>query len=762
MKFIKLSLLATGLLFSLNSFASPLWTAVYGASEGNPTKTVTSPNGVTTYSYREGFGEPLLLNNSRSPVSSEGTYDNVGRLLSIAQDGKVRDYNYSDSVHLNWLMSQVDPEIGTTTYTYYKNGLRKSESVSGTSANFTYDANGNATQVSYSSPASMPNAPTINYDYDANNNVSSKIISGSNKIINSYDELNSILSSTLTYGTHTESIAYTYDGYENLKTVTYPDGLVINYNPDGLGRSQSLISPSATIASGITYSPANNVTGYTGVDFRSTITYDTMDRIKNITTTSSNNTYGYDDENNITRITDGNKPSDSESFTYDTINRLKTATGSLGQSTYVYDNGNNITSLTSDTDSNTYSYNGNNLLDSVNSYTKGDQRLEYDTNGNVIKSGNDNFVYDSANHLISFNNSEHNISFDYDPSGHVISTTQDAKIPVITYYDESGKLVYKLDGNKTTEQVTDYIYLNGKLVAEARHDEGDLTDVSYRYITTNAIGSPIASTLGGVTEWTQVYRPYGVEKTPQESNHVGFTGKEVVKDMNLVNMDARYYSPNYGRFMAYDPAEPTVDNLFSFNRYSYANNNPLLYTDPTGMFSWNSFFQGPNDTASGFINGFTVGYGNTSHNPGVAYDAGRGVGVGVAMVLEYGTIVKIFRTIKTSATVSSMAEKNMPGQANVAKNVTKIEYDSKGQLISREPKSLQDQMALDGAKRGLGVDKTDLITKGKGLGNPQYSGMRKMAYTLESSHTNRNSTVHYVKDTMTGELHDFKFKNHFY
>jgi hypothetical protein len=31
-----------------------------------------------------------------------------------------------------------------------------------------------------------------------------------------------------------------------------------------------------------------------------------------------------------------------------------------------------------------------------------------------------------------------------------------------------------------------------------------------------------------------------------------------------------------------DPVGPKVGNLFNFNRYGYANNNPLLNTDPTG------------------------------------------------------------------------------------------------------------------------------------------------------------------------------------
>ncbi len=44
-------------------------------------------------------------------------------------------------------------------------------------------------------------------------------------------------------------------------------------------------------------------------------------------------------------------------------------------------------------------------------------------------------------------------------------------------------------------------------------------------------------------------------------------------------MQARYYDPYAGRFLAVDPVQA---NTGSFNRYWYANNNPYVYTDPDG------------------------------------------------------------------------------------------------------------------------------------------------------------------------------------
>jgi RHS repeat-associated protein len=64
----------------------------------------------------------------------------------------------------------------------------------------------------------------------------------------------------------------------------------------------------------------------------------------------------------------------------------------------------------------------------------------------------------------------------------------------------------------------------------------------------------------------------------------GYTGHEHLDEFGLINCNARLYDPVLGRFLSPDPY--VQDPLFSqsYNRYSYALNNPLLYTDPTGEF----------------------------------------------------------------------------------------------------------------------------------------------------------------------------------
>lgn len=50
-------------------------------------------------------------------------------------------------------------------------------------------------------------------------------------------------------------------------------------------------------------------------------------------------------------------------------------------------------------------------------------------------------------------------------------------------------------------------------------------------------------------------------------------------------MNAREYDPIMGRFISPDTMIPGATNSQAFNRYTYTNNNPLSYTDPSGHFS---------------------------------------------------------------------------------------------------------------------------------------------------------------------------------
>ncbi len=62
-----------------------------------------------------------------------------------------------------------------------------------------------------------------------------------------------------------------------------------------------------------------------------------------------------------------------------------------------------------------------------------------------------------------------------------------------------------------------------------------------------------------------------------------YTGKELDSSTALYFYEARYYDAALGRFISADTIVPDPNNPQYLNRYTYALNNPLRYTDPTGQ-----------------------------------------------------------------------------------------------------------------------------------------------------------------------------------
>jgi RHS repeat-associated protein len=63
----------------------------------------------------------------------------------------------------------------------------------------------------------------------------------------------------------------------------------------------------------------------------------------------------------------------------------------------------------------------------------------------------------------------------------------------------------------------------------------------------------------------------------------GYTGHEHLDKFNLINMNGRMYDPYLGRFLSVDPIISAADNSQNYNGYGYCLNNPLKYSDPSGM-----------------------------------------------------------------------------------------------------------------------------------------------------------------------------------
>lgn len=107
------------------------------------------------------------------------------------------------------------------------------------------------------------------------------------------------------------------------------------------------------------------------------------------------------------------------------------------------------------------------------------------------------------------------------------------------------------------------------------------------YLHHDNLGSPVAATdESGAVLWRETYAPFGDKSVKSESatnERIGYTGKLHDNDTGLTYLNARYYDPVLGRFMAVDTVGALTGGAGHFNRYSYAYNNPYKYTDPTGF-----------------------------------------------------------------------------------------------------------------------------------------------------------------------------------
>jgi RHS repeat-associated protein len=142
---------------------------------------------------------------------------------------------------------------------------------------------------------------------------------------------------------------------------------------------------------------------------------------------------------------------------------------------------------------------------------------------------------------------------------------------------------------------TYYVYdARGLLMAE--YGGGALTSGT-RYVVTDHLGSTrLLLDETGTCKSRMDYAPFGAEVervgepcyTSSTEIAQKFTGKERDGETSLDYFGARYFSGAQGRFTTPDPLLNTGRpwEPQSWNRYAYALNNPLRYTDPTGLYEW--------------------------------------------------------------------------------------------------------------------------------------------------------------------------------
>src|SRR6266404_4749323 len=129
------------------------------------------------------------------------------------------------------------------------------------------------------------------------------------------------------------------------------------------------------------------------------------------------------------------------------------------------------------------------------------------------------------------------------------------------------------------------------------------TVADIRWIVTDQLGTPrmIFDQTGSLANVSRHdYLPFGEEVLAGRPSSMGYTGSDNARqkftgyeadlETGLNFAQARYQSNTQGRFTSADSVTGSPSNPQTLNLYSYVQNNPLTYTDPTGHYADHGMF----------------------------------------------------------------------------------------------------------------------------------------------------------------------------
>jgi RHS repeat-associated protein len=335
----------------------------------------------------------------------------------------------------------------------------------------------------------------------------------------------------------------------------HPDIGSVAYQYDNDSR---LTSASVTGQSSVCYSydTASRLTGIgqgtCPVGTNSTkLTYDNANRPNTLTLPNGIVlTYGYDDDSRVVGMTyklGTTTAIGGLTYQYDAVSRRTQMGGSLAATGFpqalslaTYDVANELTN-----------WNGTTITS--------------DANGNVLNDGSAAYTWNGRNQLISRGGT----SFQYDAYGRRILNAA------------GNSLLY--EGWNAGQELSGTTPTANRILGgiDEFFSRADSTG-AYSPIT-DALGSVLALTNSAGNITTQYgYDPYGNTTSygGPSANVFQYTGRE--NDGNgLYFYRARYYSPQFGRFISEDPLRWVVGNA-SF--YPYVRNNPATLNDPSGLY----------------------------------------------------------------------------------------------------------------------------------------------------------------------------------
>lgn len=573
-----------------------LWTTYHYDAYDRPTSVVEPSSRTTTWTYSD-----VCTTVTKDGIETTRATDAGGNLVSVSDPGGVITYTYRDDGQIS---SMKAPGNVVTSLSYDRYGRRKSiddPSAGLRTSTYTNNTDGTSSLTNTSSTGSVTTG------YDKWGRVSYVNRSGAHSTQYVYDNSGLLISMVSSNGT--------------LRTMSY----------DSLDR---LISVKDTINGGIslkrdyTYHPGGNI---------ASVSYTTQDG----PVTTENYSYGYGhtacisftgggdiwtlvQENGLGQTTRGRTFQSTREYAFNQYGFPTMRSINGGSSMYVEYQFDPLTG---------------NLLLREDGPDYGPESFSYDSLNRLVGSRDSNISYQANGNITSIVPTVGTMSYD-DPDRPYTMTsfTPVSTLPVpadslqvsYTSFDMPSSIVqgathadfvYGVDGDRTGMTVirgSDTLLVRHYVGARYEVDDSPSGRTERLYIGCDAYSAPLVYTRNGSSSWSAHilgrdylgsivsvcddggnieawyrYDPWGraynaYTRAPADSTLLlgrGFTGHEHLPWFGLINMNARIYSPIYGRFLSPDPYIQAPDFTQNLNRYVYALNNPLKYSDESGEYA---------------------------------------------------------------------------------------------------------------------------------------------------------------------------------
>lgn len=582
--------------------SSPLTTYTYQDDTGsnpqyyNELKTISLPGvGTTTYNYSTNLGEATISTTNPANQVSSQTVDATGKVISTTDYGGtltmeyyshgnqkntklgttiLTSMDYDDYARQTTL---IDKNAGTNTYIYnafgeleYQKDAKNNESWS------YYDQIG---RLDYST---IPEG-TIDYQYVTSGNglgLLKKVINyNGNNTDYTYDILSRVEETNKTIDGILHTTTYGYDNFNNNTSISYPSGFTIKKQYDNNSYLNKVTNADNTITLFQTnainsygqykqYTLGNGITSNKQYDAWGNPLTHTASNIPNLITTNFDLTTGNLSYRYGQRF---------ETFTYDNLNRLETSSLSGSNTGTSYSNNGNIETKLG---IGNYTYDPNKIY-----------AVKSITNPSSIVSATQQEVVDYTSfqqpEKIKEGNYELNFTYGANFNRQKTVLKQNGNTVHTRYFLGNYEKNVKNGSTSHIHYITCGDGLNAIVVRQNGVDD-------YYYTYTDYLGSILTATdASGTVVAEQNFDAWGRKRNPSDwtYNNVpttpdwlyrGYTGHEYLPEFDLINMNGRMYDPILGRMLSPDNLVPNPYNTQSYNRYSYAFNNPLKYTDPDG------------------------------------------------------------------------------------------------------------------------------------------------------------------------------------